>query len=412
MTSIANRKRQPAGIITGGQFATETRAESNVTLAPAQQDWGSAGIRIGSRTPWGAADVVYDIADGIAEVGTPSHGGIKLSPQRNKLVPAPLRNASGWYEEDCEANIPMWTFPAEYAAHRQGRDRSGEDRWADPDFVRRDAAERTREWFPDQWEKATGETVTAEQSRARAEQLFHTEHAADHVAVSASYSKDHPGMVEVTTTIGGRRPGIEQEWEDMGQRKFLVPKAEYDTRDRMPFVIDPARHTDITAPPAPPKPPAVRVHSARVDRTGLTSAQKARVDKDLGTRYRLADGSVKTLADVIETDGVTGKGAWVDEAGRTHYSLQQKKHADSSSYSSLPVSKATFGALVDVPDVRTETDLAREEFDRALAAREKANNDYRFNSSSFEQRRKASAARDKAEARLTAANARLRELMA
>jgi len=409
MTSIANRTRQPAGIVTGGQFATEARAESTVTLAPAQ-DWGSADVKIGSRTPWGAADAVYAVADGIAEVSTPGHGGIKLSPQRNKLVPAPLRNANGWYEEDCEANIAMWVFPAEYAEHRSRGEYGSQDQWADPDFVRTDAADRIREWFPDQWEKATGESVTAEQSHVRAEQLFRTEHAEDHIAVSASYSKDHPGMVEVTTTIGGARPGLDQDWADMGQRTFLVPKDEYAAADRMKFVIDPSRHADITPPPAPPKQPASRVHSALVDLSSATDAARARVSKDLNTRFRLADGSVKSLQEVIETEGVTGKGAWVDETGRTHYSLQQKKHTDSSSYSALPVSKATFQALVEVPDVRTETDLAREERDRALAASAKADNDYRYRSTNVEQRRKAAETREKAEARLRSANDRLREL--
>lgn len=71
-------------------------------------------VKQGSRTPWGKADHVKMIVPGVFEVGTPGHGGIKLDPVRNKLVPASVRRKAGWYEEDCEVSIV-------FATHRDVR---------------------------------------------------------------------------------------------------------------------------------------------------------------------------------------------------------------------------------------------------------------------------------------------------
>ena len=54
-------------------------------------------------TPWGAPDLVEELADGIVQVVTPSHGGIHLSAERLLRMPERQRTFDGWYEEDCEA---------------------------------------------------------------------------------------------------------------------------------------------------------------------------------------------------------------------------------------------------------------------------------------------------------------------
>lgn len=53
-------------------------------------------------TPWGDAQTADEVAPGISSVTCAGHGGYKLSPERNKMIPPSLRNASGWYEEDNE----------------------------------------------------------------------------------------------------------------------------------------------------------------------------------------------------------------------------------------------------------------------------------------------------------------------
>jgi uncharacterized protein DUF7007 len=62
-------------------------------------------------TPWGEALDHTRCGDGVDLYITGGHGGIHLSPERNCQVPGPLRQASGWYEEDCEANKVVITFP-------------------------------------------------------------------------------------------------------------------------------------------------------------------------------------------------------------------------------------------------------------------------------------------------------------
>jgi hypothetical protein len=45
-------------------------------------------------TPWGVADHVSEIAPGVVEVSTPSHGGFHLNAERNAKVPLAWRVAS------------------------------------------------------------------------------------------------------------------------------------------------------------------------------------------------------------------------------------------------------------------------------------------------------------------------------
>ena len=67
-------------------------------------------------TPWGPAQTVATIAEGITSVTTASHGGILLSEERQAAMPAHLagRNIYGggrWYEEDCEWSLVAVAFP-------------------------------------------------------------------------------------------------------------------------------------------------------------------------------------------------------------------------------------------------------------------------------------------------------------
>lgn len=69
-------------------------------------------------TPWGPADSVQTLAPGIISYSTPSHGGIELSPERNRLIPEAIKAATfkqlgqkGWYEEDCDWAIVAHYFP-------------------------------------------------------------------------------------------------------------------------------------------------------------------------------------------------------------------------------------------------------------------------------------------------------------
>ena len=63
-------------------------------------------------TPWGEAQPEgnKEIAAGVTQVSTASHGGLRFSPERWASLPSEVRETfmhPGWAEEDCEAPIAM-----------------------------------------------------------------------------------------------------------------------------------------------------------------------------------------------------------------------------------------------------------------------------------------------------------------
>jgi hypothetical protein len=75
-----------------------------------------------SQTPWGTADSITKLSDGIYAVSTPSHGGLWISQDRLADIPDAAvefaRKWSGseqWWEEDC-----AWAFVA--VAHPEAFD--------------------------------------------------------------------------------------------------------------------------------------------------------------------------------------------------------------------------------------------------------------------------------------------------
>ena len=67
-------------------------------------------------SPWGQVDQCEEIIPGMWSVSTPSHGGIKLSPERAAKVPRYFKTWLGgftWYEEDCDYAIVFLVFEQE-----------------------------------------------------------------------------------------------------------------------------------------------------------------------------------------------------------------------------------------------------------------------------------------------------------
>ena len=68
-------------------------------------------------TPWGPSQWSETLAEGIAIHSTAGHGGIELSPERQKQLPKWLKTfESGfcakprWWEEDCEIGLIIIAF--------------------------------------------------------------------------------------------------------------------------------------------------------------------------------------------------------------------------------------------------------------------------------------------------------------
>lgn len=97
-------------------------------LAPTFQ-----AIMPGDSTPWGMAETVSYITDGITYVSTERHGGFHVDPRLLYRVPLRWRlsrhgaNAcedSCWFEEDCDWTMVVLTFPRAFCvkSRSQARD--------------------------------------------------------------------------------------------------------------------------------------------------------------------------------------------------------------------------------------------------------------------------------------------------
>jgi hypothetical protein len=77
------------------------------------------GKKMKKHTPWGPSQNEEVLADGIISYSTASHGGIWLSPERQKALPD-CRNWLGskeWWEEDCDWSVPYLFFAEDIRIH-------------------------------------------------------------------------------------------------------------------------------------------------------------------------------------------------------------------------------------------------------------------------------------------------------
>lgn len=76
----------------------------------------------GSHSPWGPIQYGEELAPGLVLVGTSSHGGIRMSPERleefEKALPSwqSAYSPRGWLEEDCDANLAYVVWPQHFKA--------------------------------------------------------------------------------------------------------------------------------------------------------------------------------------------------------------------------------------------------------------------------------------------------------
>ena len=109
-------------------------------------------------TPWGQSDSAAEVAPGIQWVTTPSHGGFRLSPERQREMPDYFKgetfiNGGQWYEEDCDWCLVVVAFNAKYPQAFPG------------DY--KQAFDTLRNWHPDAFARHFGVTLTPEESFKR-----------------------------------------------------------------------------------------------------------------------------------------------------------------------------------------------------------------------------------------------------
>lgn len=92
----------------------------------------------GMPTPFGTEAGVKIWCDGIAWVETNEHGGIKLSKERNSLIPKHQRMEGGWYEYCQDWVIPCAVFATELLALKDKEITKAvkeAKKWYDPEYA-------------------------------------------------------------------------------------------------------------------------------------------------------------------------------------------------------------------------------------------------------------------------------------
>lgn len=333
-------------------------------------------LKEGSRSPWGEIQHVEHVADGVSSVSTAGHGGLKLDPERNKEIPAELRNNDGWYEEDTEATIVGWVKPE---AFPHIMERKGETE------TRAMFERSVKNWYPDEYEKITGETVSPEESYTRNKQV---EKQSKESFKDANPNKFVPTRELHTNQEKWVPEGsslVEAEMGATGEKRyFLVPSSERKSdnmlgmRDDLAFDRD--DYVDVTPvmniQREDEKPETIRYgNDVHVDTSELTESQRKRADKELNTVYRFqnSDGTetIETLQENFQRTGVTGKRSFWDSGKKTTaYTISRGNSRGT------PVSKATYDA-VQVPDVTPEVSQAHVKMSRAEHNYEKLRNEWR-----------------------------------
>lgn len=334
-------------------------------------------LKEGSRTPWGEAQHVEHVADGVSSVSTASHGGLKLDKKANADIPEALRNDDGWYEEDTEATIVGWTKPE---AFPHIMEKKGEQE------TRAMFERSVKNWYPDEYEKTTGETVLAEESYTRSKQEerqtaeeFRAANPDKFVPTRELHTNQEDWMPANTSLVEAEMPATGE------KRYFMVPsserKAEKTLGMRDDLAFDQGDYVDVTAvmnvksPLERERPPLRYGNDVRIDTSELTESQRTRADNELNKHYRFRneDGTetVETLQENFQRKGVSGKTKFWDSSKKTTaYTIER---GDSRI---TRVSKSAYDA-VQVPDTTNETSDAHIRMNRAEANYERTRDEWR-----------------------------------
>lgn len=208
--------------------------------------------KAGDSSPWGRIDYARQIADGIVSVGTPSHGGIWLSPQRAAQVdPRWGVGEPSWLEEDCAWAIAAYTFPEEfraaYAVPATEQDLTHDvvakaqlaDRNPDPAYdVVASSKATLKQWLPDEWMAITGETIAPGESRKLDVRRLREANPAS-LWIGSSFG-DWCGLVPQGHVLTFPREGPDLGSSASAVGQILLKESDYEAAQRNLSLIGPA----------------------------------------------------------------------------------------------------------------------------------------------------------------------------
>lgn len=189
-------------------------------------------------TPWGASQYERRYGDGIVFYSTAGHGGFRVAPEQNQLIPKAIRDESGtavgggkagWYEEDCEWYAVAYAFPELFVSPHDGN--SDHTDFSTVEKVKEIATRGLKSWFPDEYERMTGEEIPEGESYLKDKRLWAERHAGEFV-VDAAWGDWHEAVPSGYVGVLARRK------QDGAERYFLVPKADYTIPSIGGFVIN------------------------------------------------------------------------------------------------------------------------------------------------------------------------------
>ncbi|WP_067783646.1 DUF7007 domain-containing protein [Actinomyces vulturis] len=265
-------------------------------------------LHTGSNTPFGKVQHVETLAPGIEQFFTASHGGIKLSAERNAAMPSCLRQKGGIYEEDCEWNKVAFVYGNEMGS----KDYSSDE-------VCQIAEKGMKNYYPDKYEQLTGKTIPPGESYEKDRRLFKEN----------NFAKGH-----FSPELGRPQPYLH---DDQG-RAFITAYSENGHRHKLTFDPDKAELNDkgnvVSIPPesviedldytADREEKAKQIQPyepVKLVRQPQTPAGHRRLKKELNKRIRTEGGEIITFEEGIESGMFAGVQHYTDN-GKNHYLLK------------------------------------------------------------------------------------------
>ena len=200
--------------------------------------------REGMNTPWGKAQHVEQIAEGIFSVSTANHGGTLLDRKRNAQVPDYMRKSGGWYEEDCDWAIAAIVHFDDFAAYHENADwfyktgPNGKEYESKTARLREGIHSILKNWRPREYTRFTGNALAVEESYVLRKEKFKLESADLIVGTGAfgDWAKNVPkGKVGVVACLGGRGENGQSHNE---ATCWLVDAERYAARDSFGYIVD------------------------------------------------------------------------------------------------------------------------------------------------------------------------------